>query len=338
MDAHERGARILTRCACVRLERAGAEWIATLRHEDGSEQPVRARLVVNAAGPWVAEFLDHCSPSPAKHHPRQIQGSHVVVRRLFDHDYAYIFQAPDGRIVFAVPYERDFTLLGTTEREYVGDLARPAIAADEVRYLLDMANRYFARDLGEADVVWTFSGLRPLLAASTADPKSVTRDYVLDFDRSGPPLLSVYGGKLTTYRRLAEDVVDMLMPVLGASSPAWTATVPLPGGDMAGADFDAFLTRMRRRYPWLEAPLLERYARAYGTRMAQVLEGCAGMADLGGEVLPGVHVREINYLRAAEFARTATDVLYRRSKLGLHLPAGSSARLDDWLAANPVAA
>jgi glycerol-3-phosphate dehydrogenase len=338
MDAHERGARILTRCACVRLERAGAEWIATLRLEDGSEQPVRARLVVNAAGPWVAEFLDHCSPSPAKHHPRQIQGSHVVVRRLFDHDYAYIFQAPDGRIVFAVPYERDFTLLGTTEREYVGDLARPAIAADEVRYLLDMANRCFARDLGEADVVWTFSGLRPLLAASTADPKSVTRDYVLDFDRSGPPLLSVYGGKLTTYRRLAEDVVDMLMPVLGASSPAWTATVPLPGGDMAGADFDAFLTRMRRRYPWLEAPLLERYARAYGTRMAQVLEGCAGMADLGGEVLPGVHVREINYLRAAEFARTATDILYRRSKLGLHLPAGSSARLDDWLAANPVAA
>jgi glycerol-3-phosphate dehydrogenase len=322
----------------VRLERAGAEWIATLRHEDGREQPVRARLVVNAAGPWVAEFLDHCSPAPAKHHPRQIQGSHIVVRRLFDHDYAYIFQAPDGRIVFAVPYERDFTLLGTTEREYDGDLARPCIATDEVRYLLDMANRCFARDLGVADVIWTFAGLRPLLAASTDDPKSVTRDYVLDFDRSGPPLLSVYGGKLTTYRRLAEDVVDMLMPVLGASSPAWTATVPLPGGDMEGADFDAFLTRMRRRYPWLEARLLERYARAYGTRMAQMLEGCERMADLGGEVLPGVHVREINYLRTAEFARTATDILYRRSKLGLHLPAGSSARLDDWLAANPVAA
>ncbi len=173
---------------------------------------------------------------------------------------------------------------------------------------------------------------------STADPKSVTRDYLLDFDRSGPPLLSVYGGKLTTYRRLAEDVVDMITPVLGANSTAWTATVPLPGGDMEGADFDAFVARMRRRYPWLEAPLLERYARAYGTRMAQILDGCAAMTDLGAAVLPGVHAREINYLRTAEFARTATDILYRRSKLGLHLPAGSTALLDAWLAANPVAA
>jgi glycerol-3-phosphate dehydrogenase len=338
MDARERGARVLTRCACVRLERAGAEWIATLRHEDDSEQPVRARLVVNAAGPWVAEFLDRCSPAPARHHPRQVQGSHVVVRRLFDHDYAYIFQAPDGRIVFALPYERDFTLLGTTEREFTGDLAQPGIGREEVLYLLDMANRYFARELGEADVVWTFAGLRPLLAKSTADPKSITRDYLLDFDRSGPPLLSVYGGKLTTYRRLAEDVVDMITPVLGANSSAWTATVPLPGGDMEGADFGAFVARMRRRYAWLEAPLLDRYARAYGTRMAQILDGCAAMTDLGAAVLPGVHAREINYLRTAEFARTATDILYRRSKLGLHLPAGSTARLDAWLAANPVAA
>jgi glycerol-3-phosphate dehydrogenase len=208
VDAFERGAEVLTRTACVRLQRDSMEWIATLRTADGRERTLRTRIVVNAAGPWVAEFLDHCTPTPARHHPRMIRGSHIVVRKLFDHDFAYIFQAPDGRIVFALPYEGGFTLIGTTDSEYTGNLAHPAITAAEQAYLLDMANRYFQRDLGVSDVVWTFAGLRPLLAASMDEPKSVTRDYVIDFDRSGPPLLSMYGGKLTTYRRLAEQVVD----------------------------------------------------------------------------------------------------------------------------------
>ena len=210
-----------------------------------------------------------------------IRGSHIVVRKLFDHEFAYIFQAPDGRIVFALPYEGDFTLIGTTESEYTGDLAHPAIAAAEQAYLLDMANRYFQRDLGVNDVVWTFAGLRPLLAASMDDPKSVTRDYVIDFDRSGPPLLSMYGGKLTTYRKLAEQVVDMLAPALGLASNAWTAAAPLPGGDMPDADFEGFLAQMRVRYDWLAAALLHRYARAYGTRMNRMLAGCSNVADLG---------------------------------------------------------
>jgi len=332
VDALERGAEVLTRTACVCLQRDGAEWVATLRATGGREQALRARLVVNAAGPWVAEFLDRCTPTPARHHPRMIRGSHIVVRKLFDHDYAYIFQAPDGRIVFALPYEGDFTLIGTTESEYAGDLAHPAIAAGEQAYLLDMANRYFQRDLGVNDVVWTFAGLRPLLAASADDPKSVTRDYVLDFDTSGPPLLSVYGGKLTTYRRLAETVVDTIAPVLGNASNAWTAAAPLPGGDMPDADFEEFLAQVRVRYDWLAATLLHRYARAYGTRMNRMLAGCSSVADLGEEVLPGLYAQEVLYLRAAEFARTAQDILYRRSKLGVRLAAGSEQVLDEWLA------
>ncbi len=332
VDALERGAEVLTRTACVGLQRDGAGWIATLRAIDGRERTLRARLVVNAAGPWVAEFLDRCTPTPARRHPRMIRGSHIVVRKLFDHDFAYIFQAPDGRIVFALPYEGDLTLIGTTESEYTGDLAHPAIAAAEQQYLLDMANRYFQRVLGVDDVVWTFAGLRPLLAASADDPKSVTRDYVIDFDQSAAPLLSVYGGKLTTYRKLAETVVSTIAPVLGNAAGAWTAAAPLPGGDMPDADFERFLAQVRARYDWLAPALLHRYARAYGTRMNRLLAGCAGVADLGEEVLPGLYAKEIHYLRAGEFARTAQDVLYRRSKLGVHLPTGSEQILDGWLA------
>ena len=228
----------------------------------------------------------------------------------------------------------DFTLVGTTERDFDGhDLATPKIAPDEVQYLLEMVNHYFRRELTRRDVAWTFSGVRPLLGASTQDPTSITRDYVLDFDRNGPPLLSIYGGKLTTYRRLAEDVVDSVCDTLGVVARKWTAQAPLPGGDMPGADFERFRKRMARRYAWLERELLNRYARAYGTRMERLLDGCTGLDDLGPAVLPGLMEREIDYLRREEFAVTAEDILFRRTKLGVHLPEGSTARLEAWLAA-----
>jgi len=332
IDARERGARVLPRTKCAWLRVADEGWLATLEAADGQQETVRARCVVNATGPWVAKFLDNHTPLPARRHPRMIQGSHIVVRKLFDHPYAYLFQAPDGRIVFAIPFERDFTLVGTTEREYHGDLARPAISATETQYLVDMVNRYFKRDLTTRDVVWTFAGLRPLLAASTQDPKSVTRDYVLDLQDQGPPLLSVYGGKLTTYRKLAEEVVARMLRVLGLSAPAWTERVPLPGGDIPGGDFEGFRTRLARRYQWLDRALLWRYARAYGTRIDRLLDDCSGMQDLGREILPGLHEREIEYLRREEFAQTAEDILFRRSKLGLHAPRAGVARLDAWLA------
>jgi glycerol-3-phosphate dehydrogenase len=262
-----------------------------------------------------------------------IQGSHIVVPRLYDHEYAYLFQAPDGRVVFAIPFEDDFTLVGTTEREHTGDLAHPEIAPDEVRYLLGMVERYFGRKLAPRDVAWTYAGIRPLLGASDEDPKGITRDYLLEFDRTGPPLVSIYGGKLTTYRRLAEEVVDRICATLGVVAHAWTARTPLPGGDMPGADFDAFRKRALRRYLWLDRALLQRYVRAYGTRMDRLLAGCTRMADLGATVLPGLTEREIDYLRREEFAVTADDILFRRSKLGVHLPTGAAARLDRWLEA-----
>jgi glycerol-3-phosphate dehydrogenase len=335
-DASERGATVMTRTCCTKLRRRSGRWAATLVRADGSTLEVEARAVVNATGPWVDRFLDGSTPVPARHHPRQVKGSHIVVPRLFDHEFAYIFQGADGRIVFAIPYEGDFTLIGTTEMDYTGDLSTPAIAETEIEYLVAMANRYFASELERRDVVWTFAGLRPLLADPKDRATSVTRDYVLDLDTQGAPLLSIYGGKLTTYRRLAEDVVDMLAPQLGCRAPHWSADQPLPGGDMPRADFGAFLQLLALRHPWMPAALLRRYARAYGTRVERILQGATSMPGLGKEVLPGLHAREIDHLRREEWAVTAEDILYRRSKLALHVPADGAARLDAWLQRNPL--
>jgi glycerol-3-phosphate dehydrogenase len=336
VDAREHGATVLTRTRCAKLVRRGDRWIATLARADGGTVEVEARAVANATGPWVDRFLDDATPLPARRHPRQVKGSHIVVPRLFAHEYAYIFQGADGRIVFAIPFEQDYTLIGTTEMDYTGDLATPVIAEGEVEYLVAMANRYFAGDLARKDVVWTFAGLRPLLADPNDRATSVTRDYVLDLDTDGAPLLSIYGGKLTTYRRLAEDVIDVIAPRLGCRAPHWTAGAPLPGGDMPDADFAAFLAALAARHPWMTASLLRRYARAYGTRAERILQGAASLADLGEEVLPGLHAREIDYLRSEEWAVTAEDILYRRSKLALHVPADGATRLDDWLARHPA--
>ena len=332
MDAREQGATILTRTRCAKLERNGERWTATLAHAEGGETRIEANAVVNATGPWVDRFLDGSTPVAARRHPRIVKGSHIVVPRLFDHEFSYIFQAPDRRIVFAIPYEGDCTLVGTTERDYDGDLATPSIEADEVDYLLTMANRYFRRDLSRADVRWTFAGLRPLLADPSDVATSVTRDYVLDLDEQGPPLMSVYGGKLTTYRRLAEDVLDELGPRLGWPTRHWTADATLPGGDIGDADFGAFLRGLRAEYAGLPETLVARLAAAYGTRVRGLLGDARTPADLGAEVVTGLHEREIEYLRNEEWAVTADDILYRRSKLALHLPGDAAARLDEWLA------
>ena len=337
MDAREHGASVLTRARCSALVLEGDRWAATIEHAGGDRTHIRARAVVNATGPWVDRFLDGSTTVAARRHPRMVKGSHIVVPRLFDHDYAYLFQGSDGRIVFAIPFEHDYTLIGTTERDYAGDLATPAIEEPEIDYLLDMANRYFRRDLERRDVAWTFAGLRPLLADPSDRATSVTRDYVLDTDLDGPPILSIYGGKFTTFRKLAEDVLDALAPTLGWSTRHWTATQPLPGGDVPGADMPAFREGLARAHPWLPGELRERWAQAYGTRTARLLGDARALGDLGAEVLPGLHEREIEYLRREEWAVTGEDVLYRRSKLGLHLPAGAEATLDAWLAAHPRA-
>ncbi len=345
LDASERGAAVLTRTKLVSAVRAGGEWHAQLLcAADGKTLDVRAGAIANAAGPWVGQLLHGALGRDAQHSVRLVKGSHIVTRRLFDHDHAYIFQNPDKRIIFAIPYERDYTLIGTTDLEYRGDPAQVAIDSDETRYLCDSINRYFKRQISPADVRWTYSGVRPLLEDEAADnPSAVTRDYKLELDATAgeAPLLSVFGGKITTFRKLAEEAVDMLAGALGIDARAWTARVPLPGGDIPQAKFEPFAARFAADHPWLPAALARRYARAYGTRAARIVGNAKTLAELGRSFAPGLYESELRYLRDNEWARSAEDVLWRRSKLGLHLEAGTldavSAALDQWFTEAPAA-
>jgi glycerol-3-phosphate dehydrogenase len=272
---------------------------------------------------------------------RLIKGSHIVVRRLFEHDHAYIFQHPDGRIVFAIPYEQDYTLVGTTDIEYHGDAGKVGITVDEIDYLCALTSRYFRKAIVPADVVWSYSGVRPLVEDAASAASEVTRDYRLEFDTRGAPMLSIFGGKITTFRKLAEEAVDLIGPALSNPGPGWTAGKCLPGGDLFGEtpsnqsvrEFGAFVEGMQNKYHWLPAALVARYARAYGTRIGVLLAKRNGLADMGEEIAAGLYGAEVDYLMRHEWAACAADVLWRRSKLGLHLPAGTAQKLDRWIAA-----
>lgn len=331
IDAFNRGASILTRTRCERIERVGSWWKASLVDRRGQRSTVQTRAVVNAAGPWVGEFLRTATPVAARRAVRLVKGSHIIVPRLFEHRFAYLFQAEDRRVVFAIPYQHDFTLLGTTDIEYQGDPGKPHIDPAETEYLCAMANRYLRRKIAPRDVVAAYSGLRPLLQDESADASSVTRDYALELDRAGAPLLSVFGGKITTYRKLAEEVLDRLAPLLDFRASSWTADALLPGGDLPEGSFAVFLRILERRYPWLPAALRQRYAHAYGTRVTQLLGHAGSIADLGVEILPGLHAREIDYLQCCEWAECAEDILWRRTKLGLHLPPEAGEQLERYL-------
>ncbi len=336
MDAAERGARILTRTRCTRIAREHGAWTATLSGPEGASTRLRAAAVVNAAGPWVGTFLDQSTPVRSRSAVRLVKGSHIVVPRLFDHPYAYIFQNADRRIIFAIPYEHEFTLIGTTDVEYHGDAARASIDADETAYLCDLATRHFKRSVTPAEVIWSYCGVRPLLEDESSDPSSVTRDYSFELDSDGAPLLSVFGGKITTYRRLAEDALLKLLPALGRRPSQWTAGAPLPGGDLPDADFEAFRVRLATRYPDLPSRLMDRWARTYGTRTNQWLGSARSVAELGAEVASGVYEAELRYLQAHEWACTAEDILWRRTKLGLHLPPDARDAIAAWLVAHPL--
>jgi glycerol-3-phosphate dehydrogenase len=320
LDAAERGAVVLLRTRLVSAERGADRWQASLRPAGGgAPYAVRARALVNATGPWAESFQRSTLSIAPRRSLLMAKGSHIVVRRLFDHDHAYILQNPDKRIIFAIPYERDFTLIGTTDVAFAGDPARPEITPEETSYLCAMVNGYFNRQISPRDVVWSYSGVRPLLEDETSDLSAVTRDYLLAHD-AGPgraPLLSVFGGKITTYRKLAEEALDVLAPALGNARQTWTAAAPLPGGDIVNADFDGFLAVLQREYAWLPGDLLERYARAYGTRIRTMLGAAASVAHLGRDIGGQLFEAEVDYLVKHEWACTADDILWRRSKLGL---------------------
>jgi glycerol-3-phosphate dehydrogenase len=320
-DASARGARIATRTVVQRAEPAGDVWRATLVGPDGTRQTATARAIVNAAGPWAGEVLGAALGVNRAATLRLVKGSHIVVRRLHDEPHAFILQNDDRRVVFVIPYERAFTLIGTTDVT-VGPQPGPvAIDPAETAYLCRAASRYLAKPVTPADVVWSYAGVRPLYDDGAADASSVTRDYVLDL-QSGPgrpPVLSVFGGKITTYRRLAEHALEKLGSFFPAMGAAWTSRTPLPGGDLPDADFGSFLAMWRARLPWLDPAHLHDLARRHGSRLAGIVGDARGPGDLGRHFGAGLYAREIEWLRQEEWARTADDVLWRRTKAGLHL-------------------
>jgi glycerol-3-phosphate dehydrogenase len=342
MDAAERGATILTRTKCDSAQQKDGHWHVTLSDSEKKLTQVKTRCLVNATGSWAAQFQQTSAPQKVGKTLRLIKGSHVVVKRLFDHPYAYIFQHPDGRIVFAIPYEKEFTLIGTTDIDYRGDVNHVAIEASEIEYLCELSSLYFKQTIRPADVVWSYSGVRPLVDDGEKDAKAITRDYRLELDESGAPMLTVFGGKITTFRKLAEDAVDLIAPILSNEQSAWTADACLPGGDIHGSvpsnrsvlEFTTFVSNLEEQYSWLPPSLVHRYAHAYGTRIHHLLKDCVSIAQLGEMVVENIYAIEVRYLMQYEWARTSTDILWRRSKLGLHLPAGSHLRLDRWIVEN----
>ena len=335
MDAAARGADVRTRTAVVSARRAAGRWRATLRDAaTGAEEEVTARAVVNAAGPWVGETLGGTLGVAAKAAVRLVKGSHIVTRRLYEGEHAYIFQNPDKRIVFAIPYEREFTLIGTTDVPHAGAPGPVAISPEETAYLCESVDRFLARPVTPDDVVWSYSGVRPLFDDAARNASAVTRDYVLDVQDQGgaAPVLSVFGGKITTYRRLAEHALEKLGPYLPQGlAPGWTADTPLPGGAMPNADFDGWYAWFRSLHPFLPELTAHRLARDYGTRALAILGEAASFADLGEDFGGGLTRAEVDYLVAEEWAREADDILWRRSKLGLRLSLEQAGRLGVYL-------
>ena len=332
-DAAERGAVIATRTRCTAAERVGDAWRVTTQQVGMAARTVHARALVNAAGPWVGQVLQTVVRANTPSQVRMVKGSHIVVPRLYPEDHCYIFQNADHRIFFVIPYEQDFSLIGTTDLDYQGDPSEAHASVDEIDYLCRGASEYFVHPIMPDQVVWTYSGVRPLYDDGASKAQAATRDYVLTLDApdSQAALLSIFGGKITTYRRLAEAALAKLAPHLPAAAgqpTGWTGTTPLPGGDFPVDGFDAALHALCARYPFVVKPTMRRLFRAYGTCVADLL-GNAATADALGRVLGAdLTEAELRYLVRHEWAQTAADVVWRRSKLGLRMTPQELARVD----------
>ncbi|MEM6971272.1 MAG: glycerol-3-phosphate dehydrogenase [Pseudomonadota bacterium] len=333
-DAAARGAEIRPRTRVTRAERAGEHWRVTVEDvESGVAETITARALVNAGGPWVAEILNNAIGLNTPDKVRLVRGSHIITRRLFEHDRAYIFQNSDNRIIFAIPYEGDFTLIGTTDRDHDADADTVAMADDERDYLIESANGYFEQQIGAEDIVWSYAGVRPLYDDGASSATAATRDYVLKVeDRGGePPLLNIFGGKITTYRRLAEAALAKLAPYFPAAKEAWTRGVAMPGGDFPHDGRAALTQGLMAAYPFLGERWARRLVTTYGTDARAILTGAARPEDLGQRFGHDLTEAEVIWLMDREWARSAQDVLWRRTKLGLRLTDEDAARLDDWM-------
>ncbi|MGA6108285.1 glycerol-3-phosphate dehydrogenase [Pseudomonas solani] len=338
MAARENGAHIHTRTRCVSTRRSKGLWHIHLERADGTLLSIRARALVNAAGPWVAKFIKDDLKQKSPYGIRLIQGSHIIVPRLHDGEHAYILQNEDRRIVFAIPYLERFTLIGTTDREYQGDPAKVAISAEETAYLLDVVNRHFKQQISEKDILRTYSGVRPLCDDESDDPSAVTRDYTLSLEAhpGEAPLLSVFGGKLTTYRKLAESALAQLAPFFPNAKPSWTASQPLPGGEQMSSQAE-LAEALCARFGWLPDSLARRWAGTYGSRTWKMLDGVQNLTDLGDHLGGGLYSREVDYLCLVEWATGLDDILWRRTKLGLFMTPGQQERLAQYLLNRPKA-
>ena len=334
-DAADRGAKVQVQTTCTDLTAKDDHWLVELKdNESGAVETLKSRAVVNAAGPWVEAVQNLQERNKVEHGVRLVKGSHVVVNKLFDHEYTYIFQNGDGRVLFAVPYEQHYTLLGTTDIEVEGDPATVEIEQREVEYICKAVSEYFKKPVQLSDVVWSYTGVRPLYDDAAANASKVTRDYVLHLTKSGPPMVSIFGGKITTFRKLSEEVIDMILPRLNIKQAAWTATATLPGGDIANADYDTFRKEKQQQYPWLPEALLNDYTRNYGTVIDSMLANSASVADLGTHFGGDLYEAEVRHLMDNEWAQSADDVLWRRTRKGLGMPDGTQEKLAEWMQSN----
>ncbi|MDW9595833.1 glycerol-3-phosphate dehydrogenase [Sinorhizobium meliloti] len=331
-DAADRGARIMARTRVVSARREGGRWAIEIEStETGARETMRARMLVNAAGPWVDRVLSEAVGNNDVRNVRLVQGSHIVVKKKFDDPRAYFFQNPDGRIMFAIPYQDEFTLIGTTDRDFSGNPVDVRINDAEIDYLCRAASEYFSDPVGREDIVWTYSAVRPLFDDGASKAQEATRDYVLRVENGDAPLLNVFGGKLTTYRRLAESALEKIGETIGEKGRKWTAVSHLPGGDFPAAGYDDEVAKLRMRYPFLTASHARRLVRLYGTRAAQLLGNAASEADLGKHFGADLYAAEVDWLIVQEWALRAEDVLWRRTKLGLKFSRAQTAELEEYM-------
>ncbi len=335
MDAKQRGAEIAVRTECTSARRIDGKWaIETKNTVTGETTNYTADMVVNAAGPWVDQVLGSAFGQNDSKNVRMVQGSHIVVPKMYEHDNCYIFQNADERIIFAIPYTESTTLIGTTDKDYEGDPADATISPEEIDYLCDAASEYFEKPVLKEEIVWTYSGVRPLYDDGASAAQEATRDYVFKKDGGGksqPPLLNVFGGKITTYRVLSEKMMDEIEEELGRKGRPWTSKAPLPGGDFLTTGFENLVRKMKAQYPFLEPKHAERLCHAYGTRLSMVLGQATSANQLGKDFGQGLRETEVRYLMTNEWAQTADDIVWRRSKLGLVMSDKQISVLDKWM-------
>ncbi|MEO0916273.1 MAG: glycerol-3-phosphate dehydrogenase [Pseudomonadota bacterium] len=336
-DAEARGADVMVRTRVIEAARAGDHWRIVL--QDGQRQhEVTAKMLVNAGGPWVGDIIRQTVRSNSTESVRLVRGSHIVTKKLFDHGKCYFFQGTDGRIIFAIPYETDFTLIGTTDQEHDDPSVKPVCTPDEQTYLANFASQYFKTPISENDIVWTYSGVRPLYDDGASSATAATREYVLKVDGDKAPLLNVFGGKITTYRKLAEAALEKIVPFFPDATGPWTAEVPLAGGDFPVDGFEAQVSGLKTDYPFLSDFWARRLVRAYGTEARDILGDATSAEDLGEEFGATITARELDRAIQVEWVRTGEDFVWRRTKLGLRLSKAQIARIDDYVTGRREAA